>query len=58
MVAEDIRAPDGYSAGPVAGLQNHSILSAVEIAEQRTVSGNSGDRKWSTTTAFTVGRFD
>lgn len=46
------------SRRPIAGLQNHSILSAVEIAEQKTMCGNCGYRKWSTTTAFTFRLFD
>lgn len=42
---------------PTASLQNHSILSAAEIAEQKTMCGNCGYRKWSATTAFTFRLF-
>lgn len=38
---------------PVARLQNRSPLSAVAIAEQKTMCGDCGYRKWSSMAAFT-----
>lgn len=43
---------------PRAGWQKHSILSAVETAEQKTVCGNCGYRKWGAVTAVYFYFFD
>lgn len=40
-------------ARPGAGLQKRSALSALSAAEQQTLGGNCGYRKWSSVPAFT-----
>lgn len=47
-----IETSKGLNEGPRLVGQNHWILSAVEVAEQKTMCGDCGYRKWSTVTAF------